>query len=131
MRKWFVVFMLFLLPVRGLVGDAMAYNMLPAGLGGTAPHASSVVEKSSLKSLDSVNAVQASSNLPCHTNMATADSDAPAQSLCTSCQACHLGAMTGQQLRTPLLQVTGAAPDQQTTLWHSAEPRLIAKTPVL
>jgi hypothetical protein len=29
MRKWFVIAMLFLLPLRGLVGDAMAYSMLP------------------------------------------------------------------------------------------------------
>jgi hypothetical protein len=106
MRRWFVIFMLFLLPIRGLVGDAMAYSMW----------------------LDTPQSVQ-----PCHTEMtemAAADDQAVAQSQCSSCQICHLSADTPMQLPDNLLSTATVLPEQRQTLWHSADPRLIAKTPV-
>lgn len=113
MRRWFIIFMLFLLPIRGLVGDAMAYSMLPTGMP------------------TSVEVVQNEPTPPCHMNMAAADNVDTQQSQCTTCQACHFSAATPMQLPEGILHTTAAAPTQRTAHWISAEPRLLAKTPVL
>ena len=67
---------------------------------------------------------------PCHIAAAQADSNDTMQNQCTACQVCHLSAATPLQLPLGLLQTTTALPEQRQALWHSAEPRLIAKTPV-
>jgi hypothetical protein len=113
MRRWFVIFMLFLLPIRGLVGDAMAYSMLPAGMPTNGM------------------AVQNESKAPCHMDMAAADNVDTQQSQCTTCQACNLSAAIPLLLPEGILHTTAAAPTQRTAFWISAEPRLLAKTPVL
>lgn len=139
MRKWLVVLMLFLLPLRGLVGDAMAYSMLPAAL----TVAQTVQQKATnlvaapevfgwaAASFAHTNKVQATAASPCHIAMADADSNDSMQNQCTSCQACHLSAATSLQLPSDLLQTATALPEQRQALWHSAEPRWIAKTPIL
>jgi hypothetical protein len=114
MRRWFIIFMLFLLPIRGLVGDAMAYSMLPAG--GEVAHET---------------AVQNESKAPCHMDMAATDDAGTQQSQCTTCQACNLSAAIPLLLPEGILHTTAAAPTQRTAHWISAEPRLLAKTPVL
>jgi hypothetical protein len=113
MRRWLIIFMLFLLPIRGLVGDAMAYSMLPMGM----PVSSEVV--------------QSEPTPPCHTSMAAANDAGTQQSQCTTCQACHLSAATPMQLPEGILHTTAAAPTQRTAFWISADLRLLAKPPVL
>jgi hypothetical protein len=128
MRKWLVIFMLFLLPIRGLVGDAMAYSMLPNTVDSVVSQAATVVGNANLGHQKSVDAAP---KLPCHTDVsATSDADA-AQNQCTTCQACHLGALADSLHPSVLLQAVVAAPAQHADQWHSAEPRLLAKTPVL
>jgi hypothetical protein len=139
MRRWFVIFMLFLLPIRGLVGDAMAYSMLPAGMPASAEvvqHATNTVAAyaGSIKANNSFEHENMTSNTakpPCHMDVVAANEADLQQSQCTTCQACHLSAATPMQLPEGILHTTAAAPTQRTALWTSAEPRLLAKTPVL
>jgi cytochrome c553 len=138
MRKWFVVLMLFLLPIRGLVGDAMAYSMLPGALTSTSTvpsKATNLVAAPAIfywatAAFDHSNGVTAGSLHPCHMTMAEVDSNDSVQNQCTACQACHLSAATPLQLPLGLLQTAATLPEQRQTLWHSAEQRLIAKPPV-
>ncbi len=128
MRKWLVISMLFLLPIRGLVGDAMAYSMLPNAMDSAASQAANVVTNANLEHQKSIDTA---AKLPCHTDMSAASDADAAQDQCTTCQACHLGALADSLHPTQLLQKVGAAPAQHAIQWHSAEPRLLAKTPVL
>jgi hypothetical protein len=138
MRKWFVVLMLFLLPIRGLVGDAMAYNMLPGALTATnivQQKATNLVASPAIfhwatAAFDPTKSVETASAHPCHMSMAQADNSDSMQNQCTACQVCHLSAATPLQMPSGLLQTATASPEQRQALWHSAEPRLIAKTPV-
>jgi hypothetical protein len=142
MRKWFVVTMLFLLPLRGLVGDAMAYSMLPGALNSAnsaQPITTNLVATPAIfhwakAVFDHQNMAASDSNAaaahPCHMATAQADSTDKAQNQCTACQVCHLSAATPLRWLPGLLQTATALPEQRQALWHSAEPRLIAKTPV-
>jgi hypothetical protein len=138
MRKWFVVLMLFLLPLRGLVGDAMAYSMLPVALttaNNAQQKATNLVDVSAIfywasAVFDDTNSAETDTPRPCHMAMAEADSKGGVQNQCTTCQACHLSAATPLQMPSGLLQIATALPEQRQALWHSAEPRLVAKTPV-
>lgn len=127
MRKWFVVFMLFLLPIRGLVGDAMAYSMAPNATNSVAARALSTASSSDFTT---DNTVKMAPSHPCHTDDAATGDTTPAQNQCTTCQACHFSAAPNLQWASGLLHTTAAAPSQRATLWHSADARLLAKTPV-
>ena len=132
MHRWFVIFMLFILPVRGFVGDAMAYSMLPAQM--PSPVATQAVINT-LAQDDMVmhmgNAV--SVKMPCHDVSGSEQQDDKVSYTpqCTSCQVCHLTATTAFQAVPSLLQPAAAIPAQQAPLWHSAELRLSIKPPVL
>jgi hypothetical protein len=141
MRRCLVIFMLFLLPIRGLVGDAMAYSMLPGALNSAAGRAiaTDIVAApaifhwaTALFDHHSVVAIDAGPTAahPCHMATAQTDSTDNLQGQCTACQACHLSAATPLQLPLGLLQIATTLPEQRQALWHSAEPRLVAKTPV-
>ncbi len=141
MRKWFVIAMLFLLPLRGLVGDAMAYSMLPEAPKATASTLQGIENLATAHavfdwtkvSFYPQNHTETASNLPCHSPTAQTDANDSdtAQNQCTACQACHLGALTDTVHAAHVLQSASSAPAQQATQWHSADPRLLAKTPVL
>jgi hypothetical protein len=142
MRRYLVIFMLFLLPIRGLVGDAMAYSMMPGALSPLAtaqPITTNIVATPAIfhwaaALFDHESMVVSHSGTavahPCHMATAQTDSTDNVQGQCTACQACHLSAATPLQLPSGLLQITTALPEQRQALWHSAEPRLVAKTPV-
>jgi hypothetical protein len=138
MRRWLVIFMLFLLPIRGLVGDAMAYSMLPtagnAAVNPTQNAMHSVAARAIFDWAGSVfgheNSSEASAKPPCHLAVATVDNDDPQQSKCTTCQVCHLSAATPVQLPDALVHTAASLPQQRDLQWHSAEPRQLFKTPV-
>lgn len=143
MRRFLLILMLLLLPLRGLMGDAMAYSMLPPALHEAPVNSenttksianyliptSEKIEKSDLNNADDI--VQS----PCHSAEASGDSTnnstSTESSQCTTCQVCHLTTFL------PLSSISGLAhtvvdlPSQAIALWHSAEPRRIAKTPVV
>lgn len=142
MRRYLLIFMLFLLPIRGLAGDAMAYSMLPGSLNSAPavqPVTTNIVAAPAVfywaKVLfDHQNTGTTDSGAtaahPCHMAAAQADSNDSVQDQCSACQVCHLSAATPLQWLSGLLQTATALPEQRQALWHSAEPRLIAKTPV-
>jgi hypothetical protein len=138
MRRCLVIFMLFLLPIRALMGDAMAYSMLPAaaqaggGAQQTTPNlgASHAIFYWASSLMEHEKPAELAPQHPCHTDMASADDQGTTQSQCSTCQACHLVSATPEQLHTDLLQTTAAQPQQRPALWCSADARLLAKTPV-
>jgi hypothetical protein len=120
MRRWFAILMLFILPIRGLVGDAMAYSMLPMQLQTPAPV--TMQEKQTA----------AESKMPCHdANDAAQDSSAADAQQCTTCQVCHLSISYLIQAATSLQSTAAALPLQYASTWRSAEQRLSVKPPVL
>lgn len=129
--------MLLLLPIRGWVGDAMAYSMLPTGqqpaqvATQVAMHsgaAYATIERAN-GPLDQENPLPAASAHPCHTDASAADDSAQHQ--CSSCQVCHLSAATPMQLPSAMLHTSAQLPAQRAAQWVSADPRLLAKTPVV
>jgi hypothetical protein len=138
MRRSLLIFMLFLLPIRALMGDAMAYSMLPA-----AAQAASSAQQST-PDLGAAHATfywasslfehgklaEPAAKHPCHASMANADDQDNTQNQCSTCQACHLVSASPVQLHTGLLHTTAAPPQQRPTQWRSADVRLLAKTPV-
>jgi hypothetical protein len=138
MRRYLVIFMLFLLPIRALMGDAMAYSMLPAvaqaanSAQQTTPNlgASRAIFYWAGSQFEHEKSAELAPQHPCHTDMASADDQDATQNQCSTCQACHLVTATPVQLHTGLLQTTAAPPQQRPTQWRSADARLIAKTPV-
>ena len=120
MRRWFAILMLFILPIRGLVGDAMAYSMLPMQLQTPAPVAVQAMQTA------------ADSKMPCHeANDVSQEVNKADVQQCTSCQVCHLALSYPTQAATSLPQTAAAAPLQHASVWHSAELRLSVKPPVL
>jgi hypothetical protein len=120
MRRWFAILMLFILPVRGLVGDAMAYSMLPMQLQAPPPVVAQAMQPA------------ADSKMPCHeANDASQVGNTADEQQCTSCQVCHLSISYPTQAATSLHPTAAAAPLQHASVWHSAELRLSVKPPVL
>jgi hypothetical protein len=138
MRRWLVIFMLLLLPIRGLVGDAMAYSMLPLGPSGsqaptqTAMHSEAAYAlPTSASGLSShQGAAPSAAKAPCHMKLAAVDSTDPQQTQCTTCHACNLSAALPLLLPSGILQTAAVLPLQQAAQWISADQRLLAKTPV-
>lgn len=143
MRRWFAILMLFILPIRGLVGDAMAYSMLPMQLQTPTPVVTPALAKvsgfTSLKMMAmehlqsmGMDSEAAISKLPCHgANDALQDDNTPDTQQCTSCQVCHLALTYPVQATNSLPQTATAAPLQHALAWHSADLRLSVKPPVL
>jgi hypothetical protein len=122
MRKIFVICMLLVMPLRGFIGDAMAYEMLMSDQP-SVPSAHIAASKSDLK--------QAAERPPCHMESAPALDDEPQQSKCTACQACHFSAVIYSGCSAHLATANQAAPVQSLGFWHSAELVRLAKPPVL
>jgi hypothetical protein len=139
MRRFLLIFMLFLLPLRGLVGDAMAYSMLPH-----APQTAGNVPSDTINlvaaratfywassQFEQEKPVETATQHPCHTDMAAADDADAVQNQCSTCQACHLVVASPVHTPSALLHTTAAAPLERPVLWRSADARLPAKTPLL
>ena len=141
MRRWFAILMLFILPIRGLVSDAMAYSMLPMQLQTPTPVVTPALAKVSgftslrmmaMEHMQGMDSEAASSKLPCHgANDALQDGNTSDMQQCTSCQVCHSALTYPAQATTCLPQTSAAAPLQHASFWHSAELRLSVKPPVL
>jgi hypothetical protein len=122
MRKIFVICMMLMMPLRGFIGDAMAYEMLMPDQP-SAPSAQMAASKPDLK--------QVAERPPCHVESAPALDDEPQQSQCTACQACHFSAVIYSGCSVQLATANQAAPVQSLGFWHSAELVRLAKPPVL
>ncbi len=122
MRKIFIIVMLLLMPIRGLIGDAMAYDMLISG-----KNSALMVSATTSEQAD----VAPAGQHPCHMDAAASPSDDSQQSQCTTCQVCHFSALVDHLTCARLPLQGSAAPAQSLAFWHSAEPQRQAKPPVL
>ena len=120
MRRWILVLMIALLPVRGWVGDAMASAMVSDRLVATNSIAAHADPMRSAASSDAQDV--APDHADCHGKAAmAASSEAPAQPTaattqdgdacgsCTACQVCHTVAMA-----VPVVTVTPVLPHHAT-----------------
>lgn len=123
MRKFLMVFMVVLLALRGLVGDAMATGMAAHGLAklvAVAADAQPVVD---------------AWVMPCHEvsgdDIDVADaSDGSECSPCQTCQACHLSGAVACGDAAEVSNAGHLAPAQTVGFWRNAELRLPATPPV-
>ncbi len=121
MRKWFVILMLLVLPIRGFVGDAMAYSMTPVQI-------QTYVDLQATAEAPQ----QEATKMPCHETSGLAQTDVASDvQQCTTCQMCHLTATYPFQAIASLSSTATALPVQYASFWHSAEQRLSVKPPVL
>jgi hypothetical protein len=117
MRRFFKIFLIALLALRALVGNAMAYEMTQAMMNEPATVVAQV-------------ASQEMSSMPCHT-VASDEASSAAHPACTTCQVCHMSAF----LPVSLLQVAQALPSEMPALqeaaWFSFDNALVSKPPIL
>ncbi len=140
MRRFLVIVMLLILPIRGLVGDAMAYSMLPLMPGKTqnqaieffqiSPKIIADYPISTSKNIEK-SGESATFKLPCHSDSAPAVSASADPQQCTTCQVCHLSVAVPLVHSQNMAHFLAQPPVQSAIAWHSAEPRLIAKTPIV
>jgi hypothetical protein len=121
-RKIFVIVMLLLMPIRGFIGDAMAYDMLISGNSSALAVSAVITEQAEAASIG---------KHPCHMDASSALDDDSQQNQCTSCQACHFSALLDHLTRSRLHSQSNATPVQTLAFWHSAELQRQAKPPVL
>ncbi len=119
MRKFLIVFMVMLLALRGLVGDAMATGMAAHGL-------------KSVVGAAEVQPVVHAPGMPCHEVVGDGSGVVAAAdgSECSSCQACHLSAAVACGDLASVSNAEHLAPAQVASLWRSAELRLLVTPPV-
>ena len=145
MRRLLLIAMIIMLPLRGLMGDAMAAQMLPTALQ-QAEHAfDSGAENATHLIADSAYSTRATdafdhqktaaiTNAPCHDGTATADDDGDdgvvAKDACSTCQACHLSAFVSNSPLVMPMTIAEAKPASPAVQWVSAELSLLAKPPV-
>jgi hypothetical protein len=134
MRRWFIVLMVLLMPIRGIMGDAMAYAMV-SGM----PASQTMVQMHSAASQPAANTAAsraASNTMPCHMGkLAKSDMQQPQDnnttSTCSACQVCHASVLPLFTVAPALLALPSTAPAYTALAWHSAEPRQLAKNPIL
>jgi hypothetical protein len=121
MRKVFVICMLLLMPFRGFIGDAMAYQMLMTDHH-SAPATQGVAAKPDSK--------QITQRMPCHTESAPALDDEPQQSKCTVCEVCHSSMAIDSGSFSGFNSPNKSAPLLSSSIWLSADLLRITKPPV-
>ena len=140
MRRLFVILMLFILPIRGLMGDVMAYSMLSVPTPAPGVTESSLAKPAVANMTATMNHMQRvdmgnqviPTKASCHETVdSTQQDDSADKQDCTACQVCHLTVTYPFQAISSLLLAPAAQPVQHTSFWHSAELRLSNKPPVL
>ncbi|MGE0332466.1 MAG: hypothetical protein AB7P37_17440 [Ramlibacter sp.] len=130
MRRWFLLIMIALLPIRAWVGDVMAADMVTQHI--------AAVQQVPLQAQPASPADSADPHADCHGKAAAASPALPAAGdaaatdcgNCTSCQVCHSVAMAAASGVGPLAPVPHAAPPVRGTHFASAEPARGFKPPI-
>lgn len=130
MRRWFLLIMIALLPIRGWVGDVMAAEMVTQRIAAAAQVP--VQAQPSAPADDS--------HADCHGKAAAHnpvsqpadDSNTAATDCgnCTSCQVCHSVVMAPTAGAEPMAPTHSAAPPLRGTHFASAEPARGFKPPI-
>ncbi len=143
-----VAIMIIMLPLRGLMGDAMAVQMGTAHLAqaaasASATHLVAALEYSTLASgqFNQKTVASKAATKPCHTvaglDVQTVDDAAPQKAsstqntTCTSCQVCHLSAVTVDRVASVAVVLAQAPLAFAPQYWVSAELSQLTKPPVL
>lgn len=127
MRHWLLVFMVLLLPLRGMVGDAMAGQMLQqhaAAAVAMPEHAGHHAAAPALPGHDC--AGHQAQAQPTEAADAQAPGDCPT---CASCQVCSSVALSPTGYAPGRLRASQPAPDTVQPAYPSAEPVLAFKPP--
>lgn len=129
MRRWFVLIMIALLPIRGWVGDVMAADMVTQRI--------ATVQQVQVVAQPPADAT-ADPHADCH-GKAAAHKPAPAADAgtaatdcgsCTSCQVCHSVGMATVAGAAPLVPAPHATPSLRGLHFASAEPARGFKPPI-
>lgn len=126
MRRWLPFVLMLLLALRGLVGDAMAGQMLAQQLAAPQPATMAAVQVMAGHDCDSHGHHQAATAQPETTGEAQAPGDCPT---CASCQVCSSVAMSPSPVVAAALPPVRTQPQQASTAYPSAEPALAFKPP--
>ena len=130
MRRVFLILMIFLLPLRGMVGDAMAVQMMIPIISGVSVAGNSL--QKAVASAEKANAlgIEKPSAMPCH-EVADSQSDTTEHDACASCEVCHLSACVTTVLPPSVAQSAEAKPASPVVQSISTTLILINKPPVL
>ena len=146
MRRWLLILMVALLPLRGWVGDVMAMEMAAGSLAhvGSGTHfatdsiANNQEPTGTQALFDSESVSQKHADCPGHAEAAVAEADASAAgdsghdgcSACTSCQVCHSVALAGVVEASPSNVLHFGTPHTSETNFASALPARGFKPPI-
>ena len=136
MRRWFFVFLILLLPLRGWVGDAMAMQMALPGqhalVCGAMPHADSDAEPAHLPS--SAVASEAATAGDCGGHPGAQDrgdeADAAHCEASAMCQTCHTVAVLLLPDLLAIAQASLLSPSAPMPVFASADRALSLKPPI-
>jgi hypothetical protein len=133
MRRALFSLLILLTAFRGMVGDAMAYEMRLGGMGQhsvISANAADLVAPRA-ESSESVNHLSSEKHAatPCHG--ATDDTPTIAASHdCNACQVCHSPALQRSNLPISLMQTPAAYASREDRSWQSADRAPLQKPPV-
>ena len=131
MRRWFILIMIALLPIRGWVGDVMAADMVTQRLATLAqvtvmaPQPADATADPHADCHGKAAAHSPASPPAGHSDMAVTDCGN-----CTSCQVCHSVAMVMAPGVAAVAPAHSAAPTLRGTHFASAEPARGFKPPI-
>ena len=145
MRRFLLIAMIIMLPLRGMVGDAMAMQMTSqplaqaaasetVAMNSAAAHAHS---ETALSHSGNIKAEKKASSMPCHgmlDEVSSSADDTASQSsntVCTSCQVCHLTAACLDSVTTSLVHAAHPPLAFAPPYWASAELPQATKPPAL
>ncbi|MBS7806368.1 hypothetical protein [Variovorax sp. PCZ-1] len=130
MRRIFFSLLIVLTAFRGLVGDAMAYEMTSGMLHKTQNAIESIAASADSMPANSHFPHEKAASMPCHEAVNDTSADASSHA-CNTCQVCHLSASLPSAFMSlnaqPLRDVQAA----WESTWHSAEQQHIRKPPIL
>ena len=121
MRCIFLILLIVMLPLRGMVGDAMAVQMMMPG-----SPATDIRENPPCKAIAIGDNKQ--SAMPCQ-DVVAAESDADCDA-CVSCDVCHLSAFVSTFATASLAMTVEVKPASPEVQMVSAELILVVKPPV-
>lgn len=123
MRRWLLILLVLLLPLRAWLGDAMAGEMLHLPAAAAAPHAQHAASHDHGMHGDCAG----------HPDASAADSEHPALDgdcrTCASCQACSAVALAAPPVARTTASFSHPQPQAVPLAFSSAEPHLAFKPP--
>lgn len=126
MRRWLVLFLVLLLPLRGLVGEAMAGEMLAQAAQGHAPQTHAPQAHAAAHDCDHHGADHAGEAHAAASDAAATPVDCPT---CAACQVCSSVAVIPSAFAPASERLSQAPPPAVPLAFYSAEPSHAFKPP--